>query len=221
MTVTDKRAGGDGIDKLALDIEQIKFADGTFNLANLAPAYDPNIRGTEGADQLAGTSGNDTLRGLGSDDVIKGLAGDDFIDGGAGSDQIDGGAGVDTVQYSGSRADYRVDLVDATTVVIGDLRTGTPDGIDRVINVEAFKFADGTFDFGKLLDGNNTVGGTAGADVLSAGGGNDSVNGLAGDDIMTGGPAMSASTAAMATTRSSSAAISPTIPSITTARPSR
>ena len=88
--------------------------------------------------------------------------GDDTLVGGSGDDTFDGGAGLDTVVFTGDRADYAVSTDPFSGVTtVQDLRSGSPDGLDSLINVERLKFADqtanahpGFFDLASL-DGNN------------------------------------------------------------------
>ncbi|MCA9278856.1 MAG: cadherin domain-containing protein [Phycisphaerales bacterium] len=72
--------------------------------------------------------------------------GDDTLTGGAGNDVLIGGEGTDTAVYSGSRADYSVTRNDDGSLMITDLRDGSPDGTDLVRSVEQFQFADQTFE---------------------------------------------------------------------------
>ncbi len=82
-----------GVDSL-IDIERIKFTDGTFATDGLAPKP---VGPTAGNDVLTGTAGNDTIDGLAGDDVINGGAGDDRLTGGDGADTFNGGDGRDTI----------------------------------------------------------------------------------------------------------------------------
>lgn len=84
----------------------------------------------------------DLLLGGPGDDKIYGLGGDDTLEGDSGNDFIDGGTGTDTAIYGGKRSDYLFTKL-ASGFQIQDLRSGTPDGTDTVINVEKFQFSDG------------------------------------------------------------------------------
>jgi VCBS repeat-containing protein len=121
------------------------------------------LNGTNKADTINGTAQNDSIFGDNGNDRIDGGAGDDFIDGGngndilsggAGNDVIDGGNGQDTLLLAGNRSDYRIMEGFRGTVVVRDLRAGSPDGSDRIINVERIQFADGTFKLGDLIQAN-------------------------------------------------------------------
>src|SRR4051794_41489360 len=61
----------------------------------------PEVNGTEFADQLFGLAGNDALIGFGGNDVLEG---------GAGADELFGSAGFDYASYKGSPAGVTVVL---------------------------------------------------------------------------------------------------------------
>jgi Ca2+-binding RTX toxin-like protein len=187
VRITDNRVGGgDGIDTLTLDIELIKFSDGTFNLATLTPVWDPTISGTAAADILNGTTANDVMRGLAGNDTLNGLAGDDHLEGGAGNDVLNGGAGSDTAIFSGARADYVVAVNASGVTTITDNRG--IDGTDTFSGIESFTFSNGTVTLADLLlTANREIVGTAASDRLQGGAGNDTIRGLAGNDVMIGG----------------------------------
>jgi hypothetical protein len=81
--------------------------------------------------------------------VITGNAGANVLTGLGGNDTIDGLGGTDTVVFLGSQSDYKV-TINGNTATLQDLRSGSPDGIDTVTNVELVKFADATVAFGSL-----------------------------------------------------------------------
>ena len=97
---------------------------------------------TTGQDTLIGTGEEDKINGLGGPDTLSGLGGNDLLTGGAGNDVIDGGAGSDTAVFSGNYANYTINNSGNSTFTIADTRSGSPDGIDSLVNVETFKFAD-------------------------------------------------------------------------------
>ncbi|MEI9889154.1 MAG: endo alpha-1,4 polygalactosaminidase [Rhizomicrobium sp.] len=71
--------------------------------------------------------------------------GADVLAGGAGNDTIFGGDGFDAVIYSGIRLNYHIAFDTAShSFTIADQRAGTPDGTDKVTDVEQFQFADGS-----------------------------------------------------------------------------
>jgi Ca2+-binding RTX toxin-like protein len=100
------------------------------------------INAGAGNDRIFGQGGNDIVDGGSGDDFIDGGTGNDSITGGAGDDFIDGGEGFDRVDYTGKATDYEVTRNADGSVTIKDLRPNSPDGTDRVVNVETFAFAD-------------------------------------------------------------------------------
>ncbi len=92
---------------------------------------------------ITGTSGPDVLNGSGGDDSMDGLPGNDLLQGGAGNDYIDGGSGVDTAVFSGNLEDYEFSFNDSGVYFIRD-RVASRNGLDELINVEFFQFADQT-----------------------------------------------------------------------------
>ncbi|WP_192357609.1 beta strand repeat-containing protein [Mesorhizobium mediterraneum] len=102
----------------------------------------PNVIGTQFADEIYGGNRDNHLSGGGGDDTLKG---------GALNDVLDGGSGSDMVIYEGNRADYQVDQNPDGSLTIADLRTGAPEGIDTVTDVELFEFADGNKTLAELL----------------------------------------------------------------------
>jgi VCBS repeat-containing protein len=122
-----------------------------------------NLNGTNKADTLNGTAQNDNLFGDNGNDFLNGGAGDDYLDGGngndtltggAGNDVIDGGNGQDTAVYAGKRSDYRIMEGLNGAVIVRDLRSGRPDGEDRLFSVERIQFSDGTFKLGDVIQSN-------------------------------------------------------------------
>jgi VCBS repeat-containing protein len=112
------------------------------------------ITGTAENDFLFGDNGNDFLDGGAGDDSLEGGNGSDTLTGGAGDDRINGGNGQDTLVYGGNRADYHLSQRPDGTILVRDLRAGSPDGTDRVVMVERIQFADGTFKIVDLVSAN-------------------------------------------------------------------
>ncbi|ASP32760.1 S-layer family protein [Labrenzia sp. VG12] len=94
----------------------------------------------------------DTLEGGAGNDTLIGGEAADTLEGGSGNDSLDGGAGNDTAIYSGNWEDY--DIVDNGdgTYTVTDTRSGAPDGVDTVTNVENFRFADGDVAVDNLIE---------------------------------------------------------------------
>ncbi len=97
-----------------------------------------------GGSVIYGEDGNDTLYGDKGADTLYGGIGNDVLIGGAGNDNLNGGAGTDTAVYSGLVVNYLVTRLSPNSFQVRDLRTGTPDGIDVLTDVESLKWSDGT-----------------------------------------------------------------------------
>ncbi|MEA3065893.1 MAG: hypothetical protein QOJ27_2345 [Sphingomonadales bacterium] len=112
------------------------------------------INGTAQDDRIFGDNGNDALYGGAGNDFIDGGNGSDLISGGAGNDEIDGGNGQDTLLLAGNRSDYRFLAGPNGSVIMRDLRSGSPDGTDKLFNMERVEFANGTFKLDDLISVN-------------------------------------------------------------------
>ena len=139
--------------------------------------YDDHLTGDDGPNVFWGYNGNDTLVGNGGDDT--------FMDG-DGSNVFMGGAGSDTVNLSLSVSGSFPTgvVVDLSISTPQTIRSGQVDTFNSIENLVASFY-------------NDTVTGTAGAnvldgfygdDTLNGGGGNDTLIGGPGDDILNGGP---------------------------------
>ena len=109
------------------------------------------LLGGEGNDRLYGENDDDTLVGGAGNDSLYGGSGNDTLEGGSGNDYIDGGSGTDVAVFSGNHADYAISRNSDGSFTIADTRDGSPDGTDRVHNVESFRFADGDVLAGDLI----------------------------------------------------------------------
>jgi len=125
--------------------------------------------------------------GQGSD-TFRGNSADNRFTPNTGTDVVDGGLGTDTVIFSGARAAYTVTWNGRVGSIIGNGQNVT------VTNVEFLRFTDQTMaaaPTGGLLVGgditNETITGTALADVIGGLGGADAISGLAGNDQLNGG----------------------------------
>ncbi|TCM65163.1 calcium-binding protein [Rhizobium sp. BK068] len=156
------------------------------------------VAGTISADTLTGTAGQDTITGLGGNDTIYGLAGDDVINAGDGDDVIfagvganlvDGGNGSDTLVIDGAYDDFKLDLVNNSTVVVSGGQL-----MDVANNVEWIVFdapgtgTDHSIDVSQFIlqNSTHTLEGTSGADTLNGGAGLDTIHGQDGDDTIYG-----------------------------------
>ncbi|HEX8911357.1 MAG TPA: right-handed parallel beta-helix repeat-containing protein [Humisphaera sp.] len=129
------------------------------------------LNGGDGNDTLVGGGGSDTLKGGAGTDVLRGNAGDDRLDGGTGADDLWGGSGIDTVDYAARTA--------AVTVSLNGV---ADDG-------ELYEKDNARGDVENVLggSGNDTLTGSAAANVLLGNGGNDTLRGGMGDDTLDGG----------------------------------
>ncbi|MBR0843456.1 hypothetical protein JQ607_24935 [Bradyrhizobium liaoningense] len=153
------------------------------------------------------SSGNDVIFGGSANDTISALGGDDTISGSGGNDIIDGGTGSNTAVYSGDPSSYSFTLNADGSVIVTDISSGSPDGTDTDINIQNFRFGDGSvvvtaqLPFSAIMGtaGNDTMTnsavvpatgqtlfGLAGNDTLTAGaGGNTVLDGGDGNDTLT------------------------------------
>nr|WP_280960101.1 hypothetical protein [Enterovirga rhinocerotis] len=97
-----------------------------------------------GSDSVQTGAGNDHLLGRAGNDTLSAGAGDDYLNGGQGNDILNGGTGFDTARYSGKRSDYDLSVVNGE-FVLTDLRNRSPEGTDRLANIEQLWFSDGLF----------------------------------------------------------------------------
>jgi cytochrome oxidase Cu insertion factor (SCO1/SenC/PrrC family) len=94
--------------------------------------------------RLHGEDGNDTLIGSSGIDYLDGGNGNDYLEGGGGGDTLDGGAGFDIAHYSGPASSYQITRLSNTNYRVLDLRSGSPDGNDNLLNIEELLFGDGS-----------------------------------------------------------------------------
>lgn len=204
---TDRLVGGLGDDTyvvdVATDVVSENAGEGTdevqLNLA-VAGTYTLGLNVENGVIttantalkiNLTGNGGNNVLTGNGGDNLLSGGAGDDTLVGGLGNDTLDGGTGVaDRAVFSGNYADYTVARISATDTRLTHIGTGQ---ITIVRNVDVFEFSGGTtMTAAEVVAntagiGNDTLSGTAQADLIDGLAGNDSLSGLAGNDTLNGG----------------------------------
>ncbi len=89
-------------------------------------------------------------------DTLVGGAGDDTLIGGVGDDDLSGGGGHDVALYSGLHSEYTITDLSDGFFQVSDRRTGSPEGTDRLKDVEFLRFADGTFSLPQLSGGGGT-----------------------------------------------------------------
>ena len=105
------------------------------------------ITGNNSANYIKGNAGNDTLKG-GSGGSYPSVQRDTF-EGGAGNDRIEAGLrGTDVAVFSGNLIDYSFSYSGRTTYNMSpiyevvDLRRGSPDGTDTLVDIERVRFAN-------------------------------------------------------------------------------
>jgi serralysin len=147
----DVLEGGSGSDKLqgGAGLDTASYAGATAGVtADLGKSS--NNRGDASGDSfssienLTGSGFADTLRGNSGANRIDGGAGNDLLTGGGGNDVLDGAAGSDTATYSTRSTFYSWVKNSDGSWTVTDLRSGKPDGIDTLWNVEALRFSDKT-----------------------------------------------------------------------------
>ena len=168
VRIIDLRMGGDGVD-LLYEVEQLKFRDGLYQLADLLPPVGVRLIGTGEADVLSGTN---------LDDQFTGLAGDDTLD---------GGEGLDTAVFSGGHDDYSLETTADGSVLITDLRVDG-EGRDHLLGIEQLQFSDGVYTVTELVSqvGVNLAG-TSASEALFGTRADDQLIGREGNDTLTGG----------------------------------
>ena len=186
---TDEIDGGGGIDYVRYDDQGIGVFVGHDVAGGDILLNVEVIIGSGFADWLGGRDGGEEIRGGAGYDQLMGRGGDDVLDGGDNSARA---------LYAGSRSEYAI-TVDAETgdYIVRDLREGSPEGTDRVRNVDTFVFSDGTILASSIPNANpapnvgdgsdNTLTGNALRDEISGLGGNDTLSGLGADDLLAGG----------------------------------
>jgi Ca2+-binding RTX toxin-like protein len=157
------------------------------------------LLGKGGFDFLFGGAGNDTLTGGDADDQVFGEGGDDLMiwNPGDDTDLFEGGSGTDTAEVNGGNG---AEVFSATTNVARvrfDRLDPAPFSIDigttenLVLNMnggdDSFSATGNLAALIKLTvdggDGNDTILGSNGADLLLGGDGNDFIDGQQGDDV--------------------------------------
>jgi Ca2+-binding RTX toxin-like protein len=149
--------------------------------ADLHPAPDEEIHGTDGDDFLIGTPLNDVIDAGAGNDIVYGREGNDTVYGGNGNDHIVGGAG-DDILFGGPGNDtiFGGPGNDALFGAGGNDILYGEDGNDLLLGGDGDDFASGG-------EGNDTVMGGAGNDALQGDEGNDRIDGEDGNDDIAGG----------------------------------
>lgn len=153
---------------------------------------------------IDGGLGDDTIRGgAGNDDLLGGSGNDRILwNPGDGDDVIDGNDGIDVVEVNGTNADDElaaagvpaVSRVEVTaTGVAGKAVIGTVETLEvNMLGGNDQFFTSGTFNGAITFvvnggDGDDSLTGSPGPDILRGGNGRDAFAGRAGDDLLEGG----------------------------------
>jgi Ca2+-binding RTX toxin-like protein len=151
------------------------------------------VTATQFADRMLGSSGDDNLHGSGGSDIIRGGAGNDYVAldffGQTDRDKGYGGSGDDYLQstghgdrvFGGRGSDLLQVLSDSdVTIALGaGRRTAFVEGAGRIIfrSIERVETANG----------NDSLTGSKGDNILRSGSGQDVLSGLFGNDLLFGG----------------------------------
>jgi len=188
-------AGGPGDDRLVgLDVDR------PANVARDGAMQRPELLdGGEGDDVVLGGGGADEVLGGAGDDVVDGGPGDDVLDGGPGADRVFGGEGDDaTPSFDfgvGVAPDGAPDLWEGGPGT-DEIAMGSADGpaLDVTLDGRADDGLPGEgdavgSDWEAVRIGNGRLVGDDGPDTLGVQG-NGTVDGRGGDDVLTGGNTM-------------------------------
>jgi Ca2+-binding RTX toxin-like protein len=143
---------------------------------------DVNATGGAAQVEVLGGPGNDTLTVRSHSDIMRGNEGNDVFNEPCGDSppRVDGGLGTDTVSFACSPVGATIDLRHSPRLANLEHVVGSPQADvitcpDRPCTVDAGA-------------GDDTIHGSAHADVLDGGPGDDTIYGGAGNDALTGGP---------------------------------
>ncbi|MGO1079494.1 calcium-binding protein, partial [Inquilinus sp. CA228] len=161
VTIGDYGLGGEAEgDLVAPDVENI---EGTYYADVLTGSAADNVLDGGGVGISPYTGGDDRLSGLGGNDTLRGNLGNDLLYGGAGADRLDGGRDTDTASYYTSSAGVTVNLVSGT----GSGGEAQGDILAEIENLSGSQ-------------GNDSLVGNTGANVLQGWAGNDALVGAGG-----------------------------------------
>ena len=122
------------------------FADGSAipgGVNNITLADYDTVNHLGAAVDVTGNSLANVIVGNSAANTLNGGGGNDTLIGGGGNDTLIGGGGTDTAVYSGNESQYTV-TVSGTSLIVTDMRGGSPDGTDTLSEVQQVKFADDT-----------------------------------------------------------------------------
>ena len=192
ITITDGR-GNSAMYMVNAQSGQLVDIPGGFTLTGTNEAE--NLYGGSDADTLWGGGGNDSLWGGEGNDTLEGGAGNDRLYGESGDDELQGGDGLDILV--GGDGNDQLDGGDGNDVLIGDGQGDLQSVIEDTVNAETFRDFLSLKSPGELEsymskfetqgDGNDTLEGGDGNDLLFGMGGNDQLDGGDGNDLLFGG----------------------------------
>jgi hypothetical protein len=146
----DRVEGGDDSDTVtyepSLAAVQVDLADGL-------PEAGGDAQGDTllGIENVGGSGLGDRLLGDGGPNQLLGQDGDDLIFGNNDNSPTD----EDTAVFSGARSDYAVTqpvgALYTGLVQVVDQRPGSPDDTDGLVQIDLFRFSDGTYTLAQLL----------------------------------------------------------------------
>ncbi|HET7085131.1 MAG TPA: M10 family metallopeptidase C-terminal domain-containing protein [Rhizomicrobium sp.] len=157
------------------NIERVNITGGSGDDVLYGGSNDYTLDGIDGV-IVSGGDGNDTLYGSSGNDTLLGGNGDDFLDGGDGNNILNGGAGINTADFRDSIINFAVTFNLNGTVTVTNTYNGS---VNTLINIQYISF----------FSSDLTLLGTAGNDVITAGGGETYVMAGDGDDTIIVGPA--------------------------------
>lgn len=192
ITITDGR-GNSAMYMVNAQSGQLVDIPGGFTLTGTNEAE--NLYGGSDADTLWGGGGNDSLWGGEGNDTLEGGAGNDRLYGESGDDELQGGDGLDILV--GGDGNDQLDGGDGNDVLIGDGQGDLQSVIEDTVNAETFRDFLSLKSPGELEsymskfetqgDGDDTLDGGAGDDLLFGMGGDDILRGGDGNDLLFGG----------------------------------
>ena len=130
-----------------------------------------SYQAADGYNAIQGTTGDDTLTGTAGDDLFQGGDGNDLLQQSGGADRFDGGDGNDTFSVAGQAGDWILSLDEGYVTTPGTPLREALIGLENLIG----------------SDGNDTLVGDGGANLLDAGAGDDVISGSGGADTIRGG----------------------------------
>lgn len=204
-TGVDQISGGTGADILNGDDDNDSLWGGAGSDQLFGGTGDDTLWGQDDNDILQGGAGNDLLRGGSGNDILFGDLGTDTLYGEAGADvfMLDYGMGDDVVADFANGID-RIGLrASATRIVVFDDVDGARVQLEpraslllQGVAASAITLADFAYASGlnvqvitgiKGTDGNDSLTGTSGSDVILGGLGNDTLTSAGGEDVLYGG----------------------------------